>query len=658
MKRVNSIKGLAVAAAMAISAVAGAQQVWHPLKYPAGTGTSSNFYADYVGPRFQVTAPTAIAGDKAYTFASTWGGAMAALTDTVKFGPASDSDGCLSGGYPAGYFNGKIALVWRGSCYFSDKALAAQNAGAVACVIVNNVSGGPVGMAAGTSGPSVTIPVYMISLDDGMDITAQLRAGNTVVLNITPNWGNNLNNDLGFVPTGYDVSAYNALPLAQYNDSRHPIAYVEKEGAYIANYGRRTATHVKLRADLNFTASETTTPVFIHSDSVTMTTSFPVSDSIYALFTPKYSIPTLSATGKFDLKYTISSDSVDQFAGDNVVHYSFYATDSLYSKGRYDIANRKPYSTIYTGPSSATTDPYMWGVPYYVSVGGGNFSTAQFSVVNGGATTLPTGDQFLIYVFKWVDVAGSAATPDSFMEVSELQLVGAGLKTFGGSDSSFQTYTVNIGDSLGNTMAVHVDSNSWYVLMAECPQNYSLGCDGLISGYPRAFGLHKFDNVYEFYNPIWFGDRRNSVSSSTGTPTNMVSNPGTILYPWSFDGTGSLDIDSVAFDNQKGLIPSIPFTTSRFTTAVSNTKAAFATFELYPNPANDVINVKLGLDNTATTVSYTIINNMGQSIHKDIHHNVGSEVYSYNTSTLATGVYYLVVAADGKTSFKRFAVTH
>ena len=60
---------------------------------------------------------------------------------------------------------GKIALVSRGTCEFGMKSLNAQNAGAEAVIIYNNV-GGIVNMAAGAVGADVTIPsVFMGKLD-------------------------------------------------------------------------------------------------------------------------------------------------------------------------------------------------------------------------------------------------------------------------------------------------------------------------------------------------------------------------------------------------------------------------------------------------------------------------------------------------------------
>jgi hypothetical protein len=514
-------------------------------------------------------------------------------------------------------------------------------------------------MAAGASGASVRIPVFMISLDDGKDITAQMAGGNTVILSIVNGWGTGKRNDLGFVPSGFSLSANCAMPYDQLFDASRPVAYAQKEGAYVANFGSAAATNARLSAQLSFQAAGASTWSLLHSDSVVLA-NFPVADSIYGMYMPKYNIPSVSGKGKFDLRYAISSDATDEFAGDNVLHHYFYTTDSLYSKGRYDFDNNKPYSTVYTGPSTLSTDPFIWFTPYYITKGGGYFSNIQYSTVRTGPGLLGGSDITILYVFKWTDAPMGTTPADSFMESSELQLLGAGVKTYNGtSDSSFQTYTVTVGDSVGNEASIPVTGNSWYLIGAEMMAGYSLGVDGQLNGNPRAYGLKKFDNVYEFYNPIWFGDRRNSVSTASGNPTNMVSNPGAAAYPWAFDGTGSFEIDSVVFHNQKGLIPSLPFTTTRVVNSVGNVKTAFAKFEVFPNPTTDMLNANITFgENGVNKVVYNIIDNSGRVVASIAHENVGtSDMFTYNTASLATGHYYLVVATtDGRTSFKKFAV--
>lgn len=66
----------------------------------------------------------------------------------------------------AGSLDGDIALISRGACTFSQKIRNAQDAGAVAAIVVNNVAGDPVSMALGGIANEPTIPAYMASLAD------------------------------------------------------------------------------------------------------------------------------------------------------------------------------------------------------------------------------------------------------------------------------------------------------------------------------------------------------------------------------------------------------------------------------------------------------------------------------------------------------------
>ncbi len=72
--------------------------------------------------------------------------------------------------------NGKIAYIDRGGCSFEFKVSAAQAAGAVGVIVVNDVAGAPFRMPG--SNPSITIPSVMISKDEGdvlrEDVNAEL----------------------------------------------------------------------------------------------------------------------------------------------------------------------------------------------------------------------------------------------------------------------------------------------------------------------------------------------------------------------------------------------------------------------------------------------------------------------------------------------------
>lgn len=83
-------------------------------------------------------------------------------------------------GPPANTLTGKIALIDRGTCTFVAKVLAAQTAGAIAVIMVNNVAGAPIIM--GGTDNTITIPAVMVSQSDGAIFAAQLANNVNVTL--------------------------------------------------------------------------------------------------------------------------------------------------------------------------------------------------------------------------------------------------------------------------------------------------------------------------------------------------------------------------------------------------------------------------------------------------------------------------------------------
>jgi extracellular elastinolytic metalloproteinase len=113
---------------------------------------------------FTVTAPQSVAGN--YTSVKAGFGAQdfdisgqVIIADDGSANPTLACNSLVNSAQIAG----KIALIDRGSCEFGLKCLNAQNAGAIAVIMCNNVSGDPISMAPGAVGDQVTIPCVMIS---------------------------------------------------------------------------------------------------------------------------------------------------------------------------------------------------------------------------------------------------------------------------------------------------------------------------------------------------------------------------------------------------------------------------------------------------------------------------------------------------------------
>jgi len=96
------------------------------------------------------------------------------------------NDGCQALANGA-VINGNIAVIRRGGCEFGFKVLAAENAGAVAAIVVNNEPGGTIAMGAGAVGAQVTIPSIMVSQADGEAIITALSNGESLSATLVNN---------------------------------------------------------------------------------------------------------------------------------------------------------------------------------------------------------------------------------------------------------------------------------------------------------------------------------------------------------------------------------------------------------------------------------------------------------------------------------------
>jgi hypothetical protein len=78
---------------------------------------------------------------------------------------------------------GNIAILDRGTCSFVIKVKNAQDAGAIAVLVADNVAGGPPAGLGGAD-PTITIPSVRITLADGNAIKAQLAGGVNATLGV------------------------------------------------------------------------------------------------------------------------------------------------------------------------------------------------------------------------------------------------------------------------------------------------------------------------------------------------------------------------------------------------------------------------------------------------------------------------------------------
>jgi hypothetical protein len=135
-----------------------------------------------------VNSPSGVAGSYPSYPTTAFGGTIDFSINAglilVNDGSATPSLGCSSI-INSSELDGKIALIRRGSCNFTQKIQNAQDAGAVAVIVMNNVEGTPIPMGGTDTAGTIIIPSLMISKTDG-DLLEASIAVNEINVTLNP----------------------------------------------------------------------------------------------------------------------------------------------------------------------------------------------------------------------------------------------------------------------------------------------------------------------------------------------------------------------------------------------------------------------------------------------------------------------------------------
>lgn len=173
----------------------------------------------------EVTEPAGLAGDYGLTvsgFSSLYPslvltplmGELALVEDTDASGDPLDACDAIAN---AGDIDGKIAVIRRGSCTFIIKVEAAEAAGAIGVIIVNNVADAPINLGGNPNTTEASIPAGMVSQANGDPLIAALQNGETIIVNATRPRLKEGSFDNGIVAHEYGHGISNRLTGGRFN---------------------------------------------------------------------------------------------------------------------------------------------------------------------------------------------------------------------------------------------------------------------------------------------------------------------------------------------------------------------------------------------------------------------------------------------------------
>ncbi|MCO5260257.1 MAG: T9SS type A sorting domain-containing protein [Crocinitomicaceae bacterium] len=493
--------------------------------------------------------------------------------------------------------NGKIAVVYRNTCEFGAKAKKAQDAGAIAVIILNR-DNEVIAMGGGTDGPNVTIPVVMLSSIDGQLLTSEMANG-PVVMFIGNKAGLSAN-DLAFTEELILTPLYNGVHSLLAQDGSE---FNVQLGMRVYNYGTSNETNAKAVANITGPAGS-----IVFTDTVTFSlngvTGLAVdSVDIFPNEALEFQVFSLSSypVGQYTLEYKLltGDGSADNFPNDN--HYSipFVVNNQMISKARLDATTLKPIATSYTSPAEQTT-PYS-EIKYCVYFEDANASRVaakglytSISIDTSKANVeFLSGRTLFAEVFKWND-ANTYSTPTF-----------DNLETVASSEYNFENDVVTEDIYMPFTSTLYLEDNQKYLF---CLINYG---EPFLIGYDREVDFNATSQIYEqAINPLFI-------------------EPGQSNQNWFLNGFGPDLTPAVAIYAVDQAIAKVDEIQSM-------------TASVYPNPANDVVTIALPLDGKATVN----VNDLTGRVVSSHAVNFVSQHTSVSVADLQPGVYVFNVTYE------------
>jgi len=294
---------------------------------------------------------------------------------------------------------GKIAVVFRNTCEFGDKAINAQNAGAVGVIVVNRNPGEWINMGPGAQGANVTIPVVMLDFTDGMNIIQEMANGPVVMF---------LGNKIGLNPNDAGMTASTTLIPKQGG----VVSFLAQNGSEfnfdlgtrIYNFGNQAQANVSLNATVTDPSGNVVYNNTVNGLNINAADSVDV-DPTQANALPQFSLASYPM-GRYTLTYTIDLDNgtPDDDPSDNSASYDFVVQDSLYTFANVDVATGNAVPNAHYRPSTNNATYSICTV-----LKDANASRIAATGLHFSATTLAAsgvtldGEEIALTLYKWED---------------------------------------------------------------------------------------------------------------------------------------------------------------------------------------------------------------------------------------------------------------
>ncbi len=525
---------------------------------------------------------------------------------------------------------GNIAVISRGACEFGSKALAAQDAGAVACIIVNQVEG-LISMGAGTDGPNVTIPVFFVKASTGDVICNAINngCGAGAFLGNFP-----LNNNLSCAQ-GDVYRPGRGIDNGFVRGTSNPVTLTP--GALITNKGINAQTGITVTCEVY----ELGNPSPLYSETSAAFdlngvgfdgNGIPTDSNVWVPFTNIPAFTTSETDKTFEFKYIINAPNVDDDSSDDTIQSYFTISQNKFSHAQIDPATGKTVGNSGRGPVTEGTgalNDHLMLCSHFTSPNGSQvgaighwFQAYTYDPVD--ATSL-IGKRIECAAYEWTNNQGNydISDPNFSGSLSNNDLTKL--------TSGVYFYEQDLQDSViyqAYNTQLHLEDNKHYLFCNRIEVNDNLTA---LKGFN-----FKLDTKTDY--TATNGDYTGVLSSTNGAATTVL-NIDTNFYAGGY-GAG----------NTSNHIVHMVDSTILGVNDIENNRALVA----YPNPAVDMITVPFG--NATGTATINIYDVAGKLVSTQVVNLTGN--VNVNVSELENGMYnFNIVYDDGSSQDLKVVVT-
>ncbi|NOT37445.1 MAG: T9SS type A sorting domain-containing protein [Saprospiraceae bacterium] len=588
-----------------------------------------------------VNSPAGIAGEKTY------GGAAfgADLTtqnwtgDCVLAEPIAACAALTN----ASSMAGKFAVIDRGGCNFDVKCLNAQDAGAIAVIVLNHNDlanrGGdePFRMGSVNVGAMVTIPCVMLGYSDGVALKKAISEGGA---NMTIGSFPKEANDLTISRTVCDGSfsqpnvfhpKYGAIPSHQIK-ADGDMTFIT--GAAAFNAGSAAQNNVKVNCTIKNGTTEVYNKTSDEFEVLTDSTGGEILEDVFD-YNGK-------AVGLYNLHYNVNSSATEKFSMDNNYQSYFNVSGNILSKSRFNMTTRTPVNSgaYLFGGGTAYRELMM---PFRLKYGTGYQLDSIYTTVSTGTGGTVAGLYLEGRVYRWNDL-----NADEDISSDEMVLVSLGSITFADSDTRGSASFALALENLDGSEKVHTlkADNELYFASIQ----YAGGSTNVFFGYDNDYNTRPYFELKNALEELDFDDYPFLTTNTQDVSGGPDMSDAGLFY---FDCNGNM-----ANDDETVYSPaSIAIHVSK---ALVNTKdisdEAGMKIEFRQNPVSDELIATIQLNELAE-VNYNIVD-MGGKVIFNAKENGITDTYNptFNVRNMSPGQYILQVNTDRGFIKKAFIV--